>query len=467
MCCDETQSYYLHYYVGKDGFIVTPQGYHIAKTINGTVDDTLLYQKIATRCLPFNKTPFNGVYRLLSHQLLEINCSTANVILKDIGTNSYITRSDGLSKAVAYAIDFNVNKYSAFDSVGIFATGGLDSRCVIAANVASCGNKKFSILNWESADESIPAAAGDTEACLKLSSLLGVVLKTFDCTEPNFVTAIESRKKSDFTVFGELLAFHGGNVKYHEMLANADLPEFVEYGGGGEVANRLSRPGGYVQSIEKLVDFYINYTNSLAHKHIDPSHYLHLYSEEWKLRLKELGIEKEVLSEEDCTKAYNWFVLNENLDHVNVTNLFRYSAYMFADKKVFDSLTSTPMSEKINGHGSLYIVYQLCPQLLNVPIYSHRQNREIDMDNLQLIEVNQNETFKSSLKKIPMLQSCAELYHAYIPFDKKEADKENRKRLVKDCHDLGARCVKCNTFSEIPYLAECVTWLKIKNLISS
>ena len=394
------------------------------------------------------------------------------VQLIDIGVNSYCTRQSASPSKMLQALkSYAESKSSAYETTGIFCTGGLDSRCVLAVNMWL--KKKFKhkvgLFNWKSDDESIPAASADTEICKDMSECLDIPLCVIDCTDSKIYENIESISISEFDKFGEMLGFHAGNLKYHQMLADDSLPDFIEYGCGGEVANQTLRGDAYSESFSDISEFYLNFTNSIAYKHVGVEKFRNYWSASWDKRLHILGISSEYLSNDDCTDIFNFYVLNENLDHINVTNLFRYSTSMFSQKEVFDNLGYLPFNEKDAGHTSLYIVDKFYAALLDIPFYSHRKKQTVDFMTLRFVDGPTQKSFKDRVKSSKLIGNTvgniAECVHEIYPHDKNAKDRRHRRKLFKLCKELGENTVKMNSFSEITYLAEYAIWLKLRSYI--
>ncbi len=472
ICVDELQSYYVHYYIKDDYFFVTPQAYHIARITPIELDEISVAQKVACRTIPDDRTPFRGVHRLLSNEKLQIHCNTREVNVVNIGVNNYCTRQLSSNEKMLQALKhYAQNKSSVFETTGIFCTGGLDSRSVVAVNMWSKSNFKHQVelFNWKSDDESIPAAIADTLICQDISENFGIPLRVIDCTDPKIYENIVSINSSEFDKYGEMIGFHAGNQKYHQMLADDLLPDFIEYGCGGEVANQTLREEAYSESYEDLVEFYLKYTSSIVYKHVGEESYRKLWSASWNKRMDILGISPNHLSNDDCTDIFNFYVLNENVDHINVTNLYRFSTSMFSQKEVFDNLSCLPYKEKDAGHMSLYIVDNFYPELLKIPFYSHRKEQTVEFTTLRFVVESTRKSFKDKIKGNKLIGSIAgniaEHIHEVYPHDKSAKDRNYRRKLYKLCKELGENKVKMNSFSEITYLAEYAIWLKLQNYI--
>lgn len=473
VCVDELQSYYVHYYIKDDYYFITPQAYHIARITPIELDKISVAQKIACRTIPDDRTPFMGIHRLLSNEKLHIHCNVrGEVKVVNIGVNNYCTRQLSSRDKMLQALNhYAQNKASAFKTTGIFCTGGLDSRSVLAVNMwlKNKLNHQIELINWKSNDESIPAAIDDTLICQDMSKHFGIPLRVIDCTDSRIYENIESTNFSELDKYGEMIGFHAGNKKYHQMLEDDFLPDFIEYGCGGEVANQTLRKEAYSESYEDILEFYLKYTSSIVYKHVGEEKFRKSWTASWNKRLNILGISPDHLSNDDCTDIFNFYVLNENLDHINVTNLYRYSTSMFAQKEVFDSLSCLPYKEKDSGHMSLYIVDKFYPEFLKIPFYSHRKKQIVDFTTLRFVAESTHKSFKDNIKDNKLIGSIAgniaEHVHEVYPHDKNVEDRNHRRKLYKLCKELGEDKIKMNSFSEITYLAEYVTWLKLRNYI--
>lgn len=477
ICCDEMQTYSVYYHSGNDGILVSNNWFYIQHLIHAQVNENLLLQSIASRTIMDHNTVFEGIYKLMGSECLVYDLENDTLTVKDIGRNEYYSSNtvytlEGLAELLVNTMSY---KNQAFQDCGIAMSGGLDSRLILAANLASVEPEEknhFALVNWTSRDESMIAFDGDTIACKEISQTMGIPLIVEDLTNEQLLSKLDKNIHSLVWRYGELAAFHNGNTRYFAFLEKKDLPQFIEYGAAGELFNTELPQQHYKSTLKDYIQWFINYTNSGVCKQVDYQKYFECAYEQWQYVAEQWGIQNiDELRQEDCDLLYNLFVYSENMDHNNLTNVFCYSFPVFAQKRIFDYCSRLPHDEKTDAHGHLALIEKMCPRLLDFEFITHRREIRIDRKRLCCItEGRKAISLKEKVKRIPfigrMISNCAYLYHCYIPFDKKDADRKLRRELVSSCkrtaayRDMSIR-LNMNTFSEIPYIASYYTLLRI------
>lgn len=375
---DYTESYKVYYW-SKDGkWVISNSLAGIVESVSGLeIDRNPLIEYCFQFAIMGSDTYIKNVKKLLGDEHIVLCQNEISVIrhpwVKGGGpvgiAPSHREVTDELIRTTKEVV-------SAFEgNIGVHATGGLDSRLILAAMLAN--GIKPALLYGESNSPFIDTKTDDWEIVTSLSQRFKIDAMKLDWSaDHDDLITIWSRSYERTGLFRQLMA-----DKVYDIYRNgsAGSYNFLEAGYFGErLRNNTwldNRVGNTVQVDEYLDEFFING----ALKDILPD-YL-----EFRAYLREkiihyggrfgVSFQNESFVKGDFQKLHDLYRRDADTYFMNYLNLFTSSCIILTTPKLFRMVYDIPIVQKKDGAFMLRIMKNAYPDIISVPFYSRNRKK--------------------------------------------------------------------------------------------
>lgn len=372
----EESYFYDIFYLNKDGrIIVSNDLYDIYQNVDGLVlDKHNILEQAYLNCIIGNESVLHGVRRLSGDQKLVLNLIDSSLTIGTMPVN-WIRGKQSFEQAVDL-LTTNLKKETdcinkTFRSTAICMTGGLDSRLSFSALMSSgCtpslyyGKGNSSITNTH--DE-------DFDACCAFAGKFGLPLNKMDWSTPS---PIDKDWNSNLQDYGILYHAYAGSS--HIMSSLEEIKEeYVTLGQVGELYRTLAfTENRKYFTVEEYVDDYYfpkNDAGKQIAKYCDNfSAFRDRLIEKYRNVCKRFSLDPDHMVIED------FFYLNleyrANADNVmlNLLNRMRYCTWLLVSFDVIKQ-ANVDVSYLKDSHYMICSIEKLCPECLDIPVFSHQQ----------------------------------------------------------------------------------------------
>lgn len=382
---DYDGKYAVYYYAdGAGRFVVTCRYAHIQMLVHMPVNRYAMIENGIQYCNLGRETPFENIYRLQPYEQLRIAEGRLEVEdLKEKWAGLTGGKKES-AESVCRAIEEVEKQYDAvFPKKMLCMTGGLDSRTVLSAMMT--GNRKISILSWQGQGLIFNSFIQDRQICQKIADRFQLKLHTPDFSLDYQMRGNESRKKR-LEGLGELYHIYAGNEDFHRLFASDAFPEYITCGYYGEPlrSNDKLDPvyhDGFTLD-DYLDDFYINkkYKESLR----DWEGYRTYLRKKLHDLAERLHIDESAMSREDCLKLHYYYRTLADGQVCLLINNYRYCTHILTEYEIVQRVHRIPYEEKEHAAFEIACIHRLCPEMVEIPLFTHCRMREIDADGLRI-----------------------------------------------------------------------------------
>lgn len=398
---DESGNYALYYYKNKDCYLVTNLMYHIGVATKTKIDSLTLLEELNEYCILDNRTLFKDTLRLMADEAIEIDLDKNQFNVLNIECSHYNLNARSFED-IADIISSTIIRYAKLQTLMsntkvLYMTGGMDSRLTLAGDIAAGYLPK--LANWQGSPVYMNTKIEDKYLCKQIAETMGLAFEFIDVSEevPHEISI------SDFERIGEYACIYGNNSNWHNYFCKTNEILF-DFGYFGETVK-----GWTPLELDYHLDFtIINYAdlylNRQKHLYADYNNKLfNLYRNEIINKLKKICIKYRLnensLSKEDCMFLYYIYRTHADTKMVNFANIYGYSFNLYAQKELIDYINQTPYKYKQEGKLNLALTKKLCPNLMELPYFSHCHY--INYDNKKMIlEDHQLNSLSSKIKRI-------------------------------------------------------------------
>lgn len=400
---DESGNFALYYYQHNSNYLITNLLYHIYNVTGTEVDKFTLIEELNEYCILDNRTYLVNTKRLLGNEVLFIDIKNHSLKVIAVEVNHYILPSNSFADIVE-CLAKTIKKYASLqfkiaNKKVIFMTGGMDSRLTLAGDLAS--NFVPNLANWQGSPIYMNTKIEDQVICKKIAQSKDIKLKMIDVSEDNsrFI------KKSQLEYIGEYATIYGNNRKWHEIFDN--LSEvFYDFGYFGETVKGWTALEIVFYDGFNLKDYLKLYLGRQKHQYVDiGDEFWTIYGNTIRCKLEKICFDKGIsinnLSKEDCMYLYFIYRTHADTKMVNYANIYGYSLNLYAQKELIDYINQTPYEYKREGKLNLALTQILCPELLDIPYFSHCHYLNFDKEKMVLEDPDLNSTITKIKKMLP------------------------------------------------------------------
>jgi hypothetical protein len=402
---DELGTYFIYYYSGTDGFVLTNTYLHIAKVIDKFEINVPIFLAQLEFTSSGNLTLYHDIFRLMPDECFTVT-KKGIVDVKKIMINEYPMGALSLQDAVA-ELTILIKKYSkirsnAFNKFMIFLTGGLDSRVEFATHQMDIDD--INTTYWIGEDTITNGYVVEAKIASELARKTNA---SFECIDVamQFDSCIVGIDEKRINKYGEYADLYASNTKWFEIFEHLPNSEIVfETGYLGETMRNLEHLNVYYHDSFSLHEFIekVVLRSNIIGKHIgEREPVIEILKQCWC----EYVSDENNLSVNDCKRLFNKRRYYTDMISSNFFNIFAHSFSILAVKEISDYINGIPY-EWIHDNEKLPInlIRELNPSLLSVPICSHgnmlkykRGSNELQMSPLTLVSNFAKKTFRDTI----------------------------------------------------------------------
>lgn len=365
----------LYYYCKFDSIYVCSDLFDLAQTIVKTnalsVNEANLLQRVFVNGVLGTSTIFNEIKKLLGHEYIDIDIDTESFNIMELPV-----RAIGLS---SHSLDFNVRTYfnalkshvssvvKQYRRVGIFMTGGLDSRVVLSAFLNAgikpillhgVGNSAITNTNTE-----------DLIIVKSLAEKYNLELLVMDWSSPNPIDKHWEEMSETYGFHSDIYSGTLNIIHEIERLINID---FIEFGYMGEVLRNgswMDEVGVDLFSCSDLARIYLDKYNSDIFR--DRKTILKGVEDYFESVCVLNGINPRAIHRDQNQIFDNEYRKLADTHLLNFINLYTNSISLMGNSNLLAIAASIPYNQKTNGLFQLEIIKMFQESLLSIPILSH------------------------------------------------------------------------------------------------
>lgn len=395
--------YYQDASPNEKSWIVSNSLYDMAEVLKGkiTLNEFSVIERTVNRALMGGATFFDEIYRLRGDEYIEMDIN-AKLQINSIQTSFLVSDEKDYNKIVVKVA--NVLRENARISAKIFgvpticATGGLDSRLVIAAYL-SAGIKPC--LFYGVGNNMITSPRKEDEECIKkLSKSLGLKLieGDFSVSEPLDKDWNTYIKDNGFTA-----AFMwGAQSKVIQSLCSGT--DLLLFGWGGELLRNID---GWTEknhkkriTLDELNERWYSFKASIPLVQKKIPQYKEIIKEHLITECRYLGINPDDMSIEDSFLIELAYRGIADTQIPSFLNQYKYTYLSIFEYSLLQCRTSVCC--KNSTRFMLEVIYTLYPKIFSIPIFSHCQWRSFDKETISLVPYKStyNKLYSTTLSKL-------------------------------------------------------------------
>ena len=425
---DEASLYNIYYNLSpnRENIILTNTYYHVAKGMNDiSVDEDKLLGTWFIKLID-NSTPIQNVKKLMGYECLIFDAGKWCV--EEIPT---IVADDELS-VPQKAQQLYQHLASAFQSSGVFMTGGQDSRISLALMLA-VGMKPtlyYGIGN-----------SSNTSTKTEDFNIVHAVSKQFDLPIQimNWKDSDQTDEQDFINKYGEMFSLYGMNKNIFREFETEISSEFVALGYFGEVYRTIESIEAYTKPVFTLDEFLDDLYLGDCKRVFEESGY-----QRFKTIIKEQFLEvcrRRELDPMHLTKD-QFQILNtvyrQRWDTVmnNFVNQYVYSIPLFGNIQLTRKTEAISYDARLNSKHLMECIYALQPELLEIPFFSHIKVKRYNPATHELT----NKEYVSNVKDVirGMIRSERMMKFARNVYYTLRGDKKGRQEIAEQYHQKEA-----------------------------
>jgi hypothetical protein len=384
------------YYIGTGSFwFVSNSLYVCASALSQRkIDTTKLLVATLQSSLPGEDTFYSDIKRLFGTQLIRIDLGGGTFRVERI-PKSASALSWGLP-SIQGAIDQYkqevravFRELAAVGPIGLFATGGMDSRTILAGLLdrQAAVQLMYGIGNSRLTDYDI----SDLDVAKAVAKLYNLPFQQLDWSgnQPHSEETLQELFRTygfKYEIYGApesfLRTFNGGISPYPKLFLGGYSPAFTNakpwelnqksFAFDDLIADGMQFQGGTVENSRWIVG---------------KAAYRSVFATEVKtgLRRAEIDYPDNGASLETFVKAKLFLYIRSESRFLNFVNEFGHYIAPFLMKKLYDPLLSVPFEYRAKDEFQLRLIHALAPGLVEVPLYSGWGPARIDRDTFRLI----------------------------------------------------------------------------------
>lgn len=382
---DEAGTYAFYYSYQENGkYILTNTFYHIQKCLRNDFNKYAFMEQILEFCIINNETPFKEIYRIMGNECIVIDIIHGTFSIEVIEANHYILQEDGYENIVNKLENtikgYAKRKKGINEKLYIFATGGVDSRIALAANLSE--GIPTVVCNWQGCPKDMNTKVEDYDIVKEISEKLGLESICYNVAHDN-LSAIKNIEEDMFDCYGDYCRIYGSNKKWFEIFEKNGIKS-TDFGYFGEILKSWDALDNLAEfiSIEEYAQLYMR-RNGYDLK--DASYQKYILN-----KLKKIAIENNLdvtrLSKEDCMRLYYIYRIHADTVIDNFANMFSFSFSLFAQKEIAEYVHQVPYSYKEKFKLNLELTRRLYSKLVELNYFTHCRFVQLDKSSMVLEE---------------------------------------------------------------------------------
>ncbi len=361
------------------------------------IDSTKLLMAAIQTVLPGEDTFYRGVKRLFGTQQIRIDLRDGSFEVKTVpqSGSSVQWNLPSIEEAVdQYKAEVRevFRQLAPVGTIGLFGTGGLDSRTILAAllDQKAAVQLMYGFGNTKLSDYD----RGDLNVVQQLADKYDLPFQQLDWsgTQPYE----ENRLRELFNIYGFKYEIYGSPDSFLRTF-NGEIQSYPQlFLGGYSPAFTNSKPWELPRrpyTFEDLIATAMQYHGGPIERCsciADKDAYRAAFSAEVKVALDRAGI---VIPEsgvplETFVKAKLFLYIRAESRFLNFANEFGHYIAPFLMKRLYDPLVSVPFEYRAKDEFQLRLMHALAPGLVDVPLFSGWGPAHIDRDTFRLIRDN-------------------------------------------------------------------------------
>ncbi len=472
---DEGGMYALHYYLDDEArhYVITNTYFHTQMAANQDIDRYAFMEIIFQFCNLGHETPFQNVYRLMYNEILEID-EAGNLAVKPCAVNHYELEGSSLksvAKEITRVTQGYMKRLKAFSEQAgnhayktqrplepmIFATGGVDSRLIVAEFLKAGINP--TLANWQGSPDDMNSKMEDREIAYMLADKFHLNYRGYNVSH-DIVDHYRNLSLDDYYKYGEKGSAYGGNRKWLGIFERGD-EVWYEFGYFEEVLRTWDPLDGVegCLTLDEYLELYFNKQSEnfpTVHGGFSIDTYKKKIRENLEVIIKDEHMDENHLSREDSMILYFHYRMHADSGAANFANMFGYCFTVFGQRKVIDLVLQIPYEYKLANHLNLILTRRVSPESLSIPYFSHTRKWLLDGKHMRLVPDENKagravkDVAKAILSKAGLLDTAKKYKNRYVHSGSKneliEVICEEIKRKVPD---IGIEIDK-DTFHYIP-----------------
>lgn len=402
--CDENNIFNVYYLNNKTNWIVSNSLFDIAKyeTEKLTINEFNFIEYTFQFSIIGNGTIFNEINKLRGDEYILINLknSSFNIITELPGkiTINFDNEED-LTKQFTNALNNKIKVISrVFDKITISMTGGLDTRTIFSSFLRN--NVKPNLVYGVGNSPLTNTKNRDLEIDKMFAERYGLNFHIMNWETPEKVDKYWNKYMNKYGLLS--LIYYSSNNIFNE-LENLNT-EFIEFGYFGEPLRNVpwleNLKNEKFDIYEFIDDFYIN--SNIKKVYINYEEYRQNLIEKFINICKNNNIDYMNIDKDNFQILHNEYRKRADTKLVNFSNSSFYSISILSQKDLLDFSLNIPYSFKKNAKFMLKSLFEIYPDILKVPFFSHTEDWIFDEKEFKLIKKYEGNNiirnFKQKLK---------------------------------------------------------------------
>lgn len=372
------------------------------------IDATKLLVAAVQTNLPGEDTFFRGVKRLFGTQQIQIDLTTHEFAVENLPqpASSLQWGFQRIEDALAQykgEVRAVFHELSGVGPIGLFGTGGLDSRTILSALLDQEASVQlmYGVGNTKLSDYDL----GDLDVVQQIAKRYHLPFQQLDWagTQP-----YEERKLQElFRIYGFkyeiygapdsfLRTFNGEIFSYPQLFMGGYSPAFTNskpwewprksYHFDDLVATAMQTSKGPIENNECIADV---------------ESYKAAFSNEVRIALDRAGFvfPASGVSLETFVRAKLFLYIRAESRFLNFVNEFGHYIAPFLMKRLYDPLVSIPFQFRANDEFQLRLIHALTPSLVEIPLFSGWSPAHVDVNTFRLVRDNRMIKKKSFVRR--------------------------------------------------------------------
>lgn len=388
------------YYVTTGSLWFVSNSLHVCASVlpHRELDSTKLLITAIQTALPGEDTFYSGIKRLFGVQSIRISLAGGTFRTEITPQPSSYLSCHQLSMADAIEqykeeVRSVFREISAVGSIGLFGTGGMDSRTILAALVDQ--KAPLQMMYGMGNSNITDSALGDLEVARSVAELYDVPFRQLDWSGNQPYS--DEKLRQAFRMYGFQAEIYGASESFLRSLYKGISPYPRLLLGGYSPAFLFDKPWDLkrvrTSKADLLSDSMHSQGVSIDENQCiaDKATYKSVCAAEVEIALRYAGIEypSTGASLELYVKARLALYLRQGSRYLNFVNEFTNYIAPFLMMRLCAPLMSVPLEYRTNEEFRIRLIHSLAPALLEVPLHSGGGPKEgaarIDRDTFQMV----------------------------------------------------------------------------------
>lgn len=466
---DASHSIPIYYFAKEHEIIVGNDLYDLSKNIAPykkiTLNEENFLEGIFQNAILGKRTMFNEINKLLGHEFIEINPNNKTIQIHQQKNEEKFELNGGPRETqvkeyanLILSRTEQIVKY--FKRIGIFMTGGLDSRVTLAAflnagikPVLFYGIGNSPITNTKSEDYNIVK---------KIAERYDLQLITMDWKSPVPIDKYWSEMTEKYGFFTDIYSGTKNVINEINKIRNVDFFEFGYMGESIRNNKWIDNLNKDILSISQLSNIYLNkYNHGIIKNHNKIQKNIEKEFEELKTRFQ---LNRKSVTKEEYQIFDNEYRKLADTRLLNFVNKYMYSISIAGQMDVIRYMGKIPYDYKMNNSFSIDVIKFIYSDLLNLPILTHGKPMILNEFDESKLDIEKRRSLRFSIKQLilknkPLLKLSLRIKLLLFPFlDKEKFDIQLRTNyikiyLFKTYRKYNKKGIKSLAYASVPYIA--------------